>query len=263
MPFIATGDLRGREKMKNYQPAMSFGEDVAEIYDETSQRGDERSTVEFLKRLANGGPALELAIGTGRIALPLAAEGVKIDGIDNSPAMVAKLRSKPGGDKIEVAIGNFADVPVLGTYRLIYVVFNTLFNLPTQDEQVRCFENVASHLTEDGCFVVEGGVPAEFYCLRNNQYVDVETIEIDNVRLDMARFDPVKQLLEETHLTLSSSGVQLNPIITRYAWPSELDLMARIAGLQLRDRWASWEREAFSAKSSNCISVYERGAKPQ
>jgi hypothetical protein len=247
--------------MKNYQPAMSFGDDTAAIYDEISPRGDETATVAFLKQLAKGGPALELAIGTGRIALPLAAEGVKVDGIDLSPAMVAKLRSKPGGDKLEVVIGNFADVAVLGTYRLIYVVFNTLFNLLTQDEQVRCFENVASHLTEDGLFVVEGGVPAEFYRMRNHQYVDAEAIGIDHVRLDVARFDPVKQLLEETHVTLSRSGVQLNPIVTRYAWPSELDLMARVAGLQLRERWASWEREPFSAASGNCVSVYERRAK--
>ena len=136
--------------MKNYQPAMSFGEDVAAIYDEISQRGDEASAVAFLEQLAKGGSALELAIGTGRIALPLAARGVKVDGIDISPAMVTKLRGKSGGENIEVAIGNFADVAVSGTYRLIYVVFNTLFNLLTQDEQVRCFENVASHLTEDG-----------------------------------------------------------------------------------------------------------------
>ena len=231
--------------MKKYRPAMSFGEDVAAIYDEISQRGDEASTVAFLKRLAEGGSALELAIGTGRIALPLAAEGMRVDGIDISPAMV----------------GNFADVAVSGTYRLIYVVFNTLFNLLTQDEQVRCFENVASHLTDDGVFVVEGGVPAEFFRLRNNQYVDAEAIGIDNVRFDVARFDPVKQLLEETHVTLTRAGVQLNPIVTRYAWPSELDLMARIAGLQLRERWAGWEREPFSATSGNCVSVYERRAK--
>ena len=248
--------------MKNYRPVMSFGEDVAEIYDETSQRGDEASAVAFLVQLAKGGPALELAIGTGRIALPMAARGVKVDGIDISPAMVTKLRGKPGGENIEVAIGNFADVAVSRTYRLIYVVFNTLFNLLTQDEQVRCFENVASHLTEDGLFVVEGGVPAEFYHLRNNQYVNTEAIGIDNVRLDVARFDPVKQLLEETHVTLSSSGVQLHPIVTRYAWPSELDLMARIAGLQLQERWSSWDREPFLASSGNCVSVYARKAKP-
>jgi SAM-dependent methyltransferase len=247
--------------MKNYQPAMSFGEDVAASYDKILQRGDETSAVAFLKQLAKGGPALELAIGTGRIALPLAAEGVNVVGIDISPAMVAKLRSKPGGDRIEVAIGDFADVAVSGTYRLIYVVFNTLFNLLTQDEQVRCFENVASHLTEDGLFVVEAGVPAEFYRLRNSQYVDAEAIGVDHVRLDIARFDPVQQLLEETHVTLSGTGLQLNPIVTRYAWPSELDLMARVAGLQLRERWASWERAPFVAASGNCVSVYEHRAK--
>jgi len=249
--------------VKNYQPVMSFGEDVAAIYDEISQRGDEASAVAFLEQLAKGGPALELAIGTGRIALPLAARGVKVDGIDISPAMVTRLRSKPGGEAIEVAIGNFADVAVSSTYRLIYVVFNTLFNLLTQDEQVRCFENAASHLTEDGLFVVEGGVPAEFYNLRNNQYVDAEAIGIDNVRLDIARFDPLKQLLEETHVTLSSAGVQLHPIVTRYAWPSELDLMARIAGLELQERWSSWEREPFLGASGNCVSVYARKAKPR
>jgi hypothetical protein len=247
--------------VKNYQPVMSFGEDVAAIYDEISLRGDEASAVAFLEQLAKGGPALELAIGTGRIALPLAARGVKVDGIDISPAMVTRLRGKPGGDAIEVAIGNFADVAVLSTYRLIYVVFNTLFNLLTQDEQVRCFENVASHLMEEGVFVVEAGVPAEFYNMRNNQYVDAEAIGIDNVRLDIARFDPVKQLLEETHVTLSSSGVQLHPIVTRYAWPSELDLMARIAGLQLQERWSSWDREPFLGASGNCVSVYGRKAK--
>jgi hypothetical protein len=249
--------------MRNYRPEMSFDESAAAVYDGFPLRGDEAATVAFLKRLANGGPALELAIGTGRIALPLAAEGVKVDGIDISPAMVARLQSKPGGDKINATIGNFADVPVPGRYRLVYVVFNTLFNLLTQDEQVRCFENVASHLTQDGLFVVEGSVPAEFYRLRNHQYVDAEAIEIDQVRLDVARFDPLTQVLEESHVTLSASGVQVKPIVTRYAWPSELDLMARIAGLQLRERWGSWEQAPFAAVSGNCISVYERFAKSE
>jgi SAM-dependent methyltransferase len=245
-------------QMKNYHPAMSFDEDTAASYDELAQRGDEQAAAAFLKDLAHGGPALELAIGTGRIALPLAAGGMRVDGIDISPAMVAKLRSKPGGDQIDVHMGNFADVDVTGKYRLIYVVFNTLFNLLTQDEQVRCFENVSSHLTDDGVFVVEGLVPAAFYGLRNNQYIEVEGIETDRVRLDIARFDPVSQLLEETHVTLSSSGIQFNPIVTRFAWPSELDLMARIAGMRLRERWSTWSREPFSGTSSNCISVYER-----
>ncbi|GAP06447.1 methylase related with ubiquinone/menaquinone biosynthesis [Anaerolinea thermolimosa] len=244
--------------MKNYQPIMSFDEETAAIYDQTAQRGDEAETVAFLKDLAGDGPALELAIGTGRIALPLAAEGVKVMGIDLSLPMLQRLHDKPGGEHIEVTVGNFADVPVEGKYRLIYLVFNTFFNLLTQDEQVRCFENVAKHLMDEGVFVLEGGVPAEFYRLRNYQYVDAEAVEVDGVRLDVARFDPVTQLLEESHITFGPAGVRLNPIVTRLVWPSELDLMARIAGLRLKERWASWRREPFTANSRNCISVYGR-----
>ena len=244
--------------MEKYKPVMSFDEDVAEVYDGTAQRGDEVATVAFLEQLARGGPALELAIGTGRIALPLAARGIHVDGIDFSSAMVARLRAKPGGDQIAVTMGNLADVAVPGAYRLIYVVFNTLFNLLTQDEQVRCFENVAAHLTGDGSFVVEGQVPADLFRLRNNQYVDLEAIAVGHIRLDVARHDPVNQLLEETHVILSSTGIRLNPIVTRYAWPAELDLMARIAGLRLKERWAGWSREPFTSTSSNCVSVYGR-----
>jgi SAM-dependent methyltransferase len=244
--------------MKSYKPEMSFEEDTAAHYDAHSRRGDEEATVAFLEQWARGGPALELAIGTGRIALPLAARGVQVDGIDFSPAMLARLRAKPGGSQLSVTEGNFADVAVSGNYRLIYIVFNTFFNLLTQDEQVRCFENVAAHLTEDGVFVVEGGVPAEFCNLRNNQYIDLEGLDVDNVRFDVARYNPVTQLLEETHVSLSSKGIKLNPIVTRFAWPAELDLMARIAGLRLLERWASWERAPVTPDSRNCISVYGR-----
>jgi hypothetical protein len=244
--------------MKNYQPVMSFDTNTADAYDDGDGRGDEPATVALLEQMARGGPALELAIGTGRIALPLSDRGIRVDGIDFSSAMVARLRTKPGAEKIAVTMGNFADVAVPHTYRLIYVVFNTLFNLLTQDEQVRCFENVAAHLTEDGVFVVEGEVPTDWYRLRNNQYVDLEAVEVGHVRLDVARYDPVKQLLEETHVLLSSTGFQLKPIVTRYAWPSELDLMARIAGLRLKDRWGGWGRESFTGTSRNCVSVYGR-----
>jgi len=239
-----------------YEPVLSFGEDVAESYDD-QPRGDESAAVAFLEQLAGRGPALELAIGTGRIALPLAARGIPVDGIDLSSAMVAKLRSKPGGEDLSVTMGNFADVPVEGTYRLIYVVFNTLFNLLTQDDQVRCFENVAAHLTDDGSFVVEAGVPNDFYCLRNNQHVDAESIGVDQVRLDVARHDPVTQRLEENHVSLSRDGIRLNPIVMRYAWPSELDLMARMAGLRLKERWDGWDRQPFTS-TRNCVSVYGR-----
>jgi SAM-dependent methyltransferase len=243
--------------MKDYEPIMSFGEDVAEMYRDV-QRGDEIAAVAFLEQLAGRGPVLELAIGTGRIALPLAARGLRVDGVDISPAMIAQLRAKPGGDQISVTVGNFADVPVPGTYRLIFVVWNTLFNLLTQDEQVCCFENVADHLTDDGSFVVEAFVPAFLYRLRNDQYVDAEAIRVDEVRLDVLRHDMATQMIEESHVSLSSAGVRLNPVVQRYAWPSELDLMARIAGLRLKDRWGGWGRVPFNSTSSTHVSVYGR-----
>lgn len=236
----------------------TFGERHAEIYDDLSQREDTAATVDFLAQLARGGPALELAIGTGRVALPLAARGVRVDGVDISPSMVAKLRAKPGGDQISVTIGDFADVPLPGSYRLVFVVFNTLFNLPTQEDQVRCFDSVATHLTEDGSFVVEAFVPDFLKRLRDDQYVDAEAIGLDEVRLDVGRHDPVTQRLEESHLVLSPEGVRLYPVVTRYAWPSELDLMARIAGLRLKNRWAGWNQEPFNATSRRHVSVYGR-----
>jgi SAM-dependent methyltransferase len=243
--------------VKDYEPAMSFGDEIAETYDDIA-RGDEEDAVAFLEQLAGGGPALELAIGTGRIALPLAARGVRVDGIDISPAMVGRLRAKPGGDALAVTIGDFADVPVPGRYRLIYVVFNTLFNLLTQELQVRCFENVAAHLADDGSFVVEAFVPTYLHRLRGEQYVAAEAIAVDAVGLDVGRHDAVTQTLEESHVTLSPTGIRLNPIVTRYAWPSELDLMARLAGLRLKERWAGWNREPFTSTSGLHVSVYGR-----
>jgi SAM-dependent methyltransferase len=243
--------------MKGYEPIMSFGEDVAEMYRDV-QRGDELAAVAFLEQLAGRGPVLELAIGTGRIALPLAARGIRVDGVDISPAMIAQLRAKPGSEEISVTVGNFADVPVPGNYRLIFVVWNTLFNLLTQEDQVRCFENVANHLTDDGSFVVEAFVPAFLYRLRNDQYVDAKAIRVDEVRLDVLRHDMATQMIEESHVSLSSAGVRLNPVVQRYAWPSELDLMARIAGLRLKYRWGGWNREPFNSTSSTQVSVYGR-----
>jgi SAM-dependent methyltransferase len=243
--------------MKGYEPVMSFGTDVAQMYRDV-QRGDEVAAVAFLEQLAGPGPALELAIGTGRIALPLAARGIRVDGVDISPAMVDQLRAKPGGDQLAVTIGDFAEVPVPGTYRVIFVVWNTLFNLLTQEDQVRCFENVAAHLTADGSFVVEALVPAFLYRLRNHQYVDAEAIAVDEVRLDVLRHDAATQMLEESHVSLSRAGVRLHPVVQRYAWPSELDLMARIAGLRLKDRWGGWDREPFTSSSSAHVSVYGR-----
>ncbi len=243
--------------MKGYQPVMSFDPDRARM-DRDFQRGDEIAVVAFLERLVGAGSALELGIGTGRIALPLAARGIRVDGIDLSQAMVDQLRTKPGGDQLSVTIGDFADVPVSNAYRLIYVVFNTLFNLLTLEDQVRCFENVAAHLTSDGTFVVEALVPAFLYQLHNNQYVETEAIEVDAVRLDVLRHDPATQMLEESHVLLSAAGVRFNPVVQRYSWPSELDLMARIAGLRLKERWGGWNQEPFNSDSRVHVSVYGR-----
>lgn len=243
--------------MKEYQPAMSFGEDVARSCRDL-RRGDELSAVAFLAQLAGSGPALELAIGTGRIALPLAARGIRVDGVDISPAMVEQLRAQPGGDRLAVTIGDFADVPVTGVYSLIFVVWNTFFNLLSQEEQVRCFRNVVAHLTDEGSFVIEAYVPTFLHQLRNRQYVDAEAIEVDEVRLDLLRHDAATQTIEESHVTLSAAGIRLNPVVQRYAWPSELDLMAQLAGLRLKERWGGWEREPFTSSSSAHISVYGR-----
>ena len=240
--------------MKDYQPAMSFGPEVA-AGDPHRLRGDEDDTVAFLRDLAGDGPALELAVGTGRIARPLAATGVRVDGIDISQAMVDVLRAQPGGDAIAVTMGNFADVPVPGTYRLIYLVYNTIHNLLTQDDQVRCFQNVAKHLVDDGVFVVEAGPHAATH-LVNDQYVHVDAIEVKQVWLDVARYDPVTQLLEESHVSLTDRGVRLFPIVTRYIWPAEMDLMARIAGLRLKGRFGGWDRRPYTAHSRNIVSIY-------
>jgi SAM-dependent methyltransferase len=243
--------------MKDYDPAKSFLGEAAEQYDRHA-RGDEEDAVAFLAELAGAGPALELAIGTGRIGLPLAARGVAVEGIDLSPDMVAQLREKPGGDGIPVTIGDFSEVPVSGSYRLVYIVFNTFFNLLHQEEQVRCFENVAAHLSDDGAFVIEARVPAHIHALPANQYVHAEEVGVDEVWLDVAKYDPVTQRLEETHVRLGAGGVGLFPIVTRYCYPSELDLMARIAGLRLRERWGGWNREPFDARSELAVSVYGR-----
>jgi len=243
--------------MQGYEPSMSFGEEDAREYRDL-RRGDEAAAVAFLGDLAGPGPALELAIGTGRIALPLAAKGIRVDGIDISTAMVDQLRSQPGGEKLSVTIGDFADVPVEGTYRLIYVVWNTLFNLLTQEDQVRCFGNVAAHLADGGSFVVEAFVPSFLHRLGNDQYVEAERIEVDEGRLDVLRHDAATQMIEESHVSLSKAGTRLSPVVQRYAWPSELDLMARIAGLSLKGRWAGWDRAPFDSSSRVHVSVYGR-----
>ncbi|MDQ3664397.1 MAG: class I SAM-dependent methyltransferase [Actinomycetota bacterium] len=240
--------------MEGFDPRTSFGPDVARRYDH-HPRGDEPETVDFLASLAGDGAALELAIGTGRIALPLAARGIRVDGVELSPDMVARLREKRGGMSLDVVLGDMATAAApASSYRLIYLVYNTIFNLLTQDDQTHCFENVARHLARDGVFVMEAGVPTAW--LRGGQFVDVERVTNDEVVLDVNRYDPVTQVLSENHLTFTNGGVHLRPIACRLATPAELDLMARLAGLRLVDRWGGWQGEPFTALSDRHVSTY-------
>jgi SAM-dependent methyltransferase len=245
--------------VRDFDPVMPFSGLHAEQYDQWPKRGTEDATVEFLAGLAGGGPALELAIGTGRIGLPLASRGIAVTGVDLSADMVTQLRAKPGGADIPVTIGDFADVPVAGVFSLIYVVFNTFFNLLTQDDQVLCFANVAGHLTPGGVFVIEAGPPDWLYRLRDHQHVNAEYVGVGDVIFDVLRHDPLTQRIEENHVYLSADrGAHMVPIVQRYAWNAELDLMARMAGMELRERWAGWHREPYTADSRNCVHVYAR-----
>ncbi len=233
----------------------TYGQRIAGTYDEWYGRYED-ATIQTLKELAQGGPALELGIGTGRIALPLQQSGVTVHGIDASPAMVAQLRSRPGGGQVVVTLGDLADVAVEGQYALIYVLFNTFFALLTQEDQVRCMSNVARHLSPTGRFVVEAFVP-DMNRFRGQQAFRVVSIGPDEVRLDASQIDPVTQQVASSHIVLTEQGVRLYPVKLRYAWPAELDLMARLAGLRLAQRWANWQKDAFSATSGQHISVYE------
>ncbi len=246
--------------MKEYDSA-TYGDRIAEVYDELFPQPDPAS-IEMLAELAAGGPALELGIGSGRVALPLGRSGVRVVGIDASEAMLAKLRAKdPGGPAfrgdVELVTGSFADFELDEKFRLVYVVFSTLFALPTQSEQVSCFEAAAKHLLPDGVFLVEAFVPDPCRFVDGQAVRAVEVTE-HVVQLDVSKFDPAAQQVTTQHVFLSQGGTRLYPVKLRYAWPSELDLMARIAGLSLRHRWGSWARDPFTRESTKHISVYHR-----
>jgi len=246
--------------MHGYRPE-TYGDRVADVYDQmTAGLADPAAAVDRLAELAGSGPALELGVGTGRVALPLAARGVTVHGIDASAAMVERLRAKPGGDAIEVTLGDFAGVPVTGRYRLVYVVFNTFFALLTQDDQVRCFAAVAERLEPGGAFVLELFVPDPARHA-GGQSVAARHLELDLVRFDLIRHDPVAQRVDFQQVLLSERGVRLQPGALRYAWPSELDLMARMAGMTLRERWGGWRREPYTAATTGLyVAVYEHAA---
>jgi SAM-dependent methyltransferase len=242
--------------MKGFDPARSFGDDVSRRYD-AQPRGDEDETVAFLARQAGGRDALELAIGTGRVALPLRRAGVRVDGVELSQDMVDRMREKPGGGAVDVTMGDMARVTTGRTYGLVYLVYNTIGNLLTQDDQVRCFENAARHLAEDGVFVLECRVPTA-PSRPYHQFVDVEGMGVDHVDLGVSRYDPLTQVLDINHVHIGADGLILSPIRLRLAHAPEFDLMARIAGLRLRARWGGWNDEPFTADSWRHVSVYER-----
>ncbi|HEY6030976.1 MAG TPA: class I SAM-dependent methyltransferase [Gaiellaceae bacterium] len=242
-------------------PEDRFGEEVASRYDESSAEMFDPAVlgpaVDFLAELAGDGAALELGIGTGRIALPLAARGVRVHGIDLSEAMVARLRAKPGGEAIGVTIGDFAMTRVEGAFSLAYLVFNTIMNLTTQDEQVACFENVAAHLEPGGCFVIEVGVPG---LQRLPPGETFQAFAVSATRLGFDEYDVVSQGLVSHHYRVVDGRLEVNAVPFRYVWPSELDLMARLAGMRLRGRWSGWQREPFTRESRKHVSVWEKPA---
>jgi SAM-dependent methyltransferase len=242
-------------------PEDYFGERVAARYDESSadrfEPGAVGPVVDFLAELAGQGAALELGVGTGRIALPLARRGVRVHGIDLSEAMVARLRAKPGAERIGVTIGDFATATVDGRFSVAYLVFNTIMNLTTQDEQVACFQNVAAHLEPGGRFVIEVGVPA---LQRLPPGETVRAFALTPTHLGFDEYDVAAQGLISHHYEIVDGRLEVVSMPFRYVWPSELDLMARLAGMTLRERWSGWKREPFTSDSSGHVSVWEKTA---
>jgi SAM-dependent methyltransferase len=235
----------------------TYGERVADVYDEWYRLPDEEAECALLTELAGGRRVLELGIGTGRIALPLAAGGVDVHGIDSSPAMVDRLRAKPGGDTITVTVGDMADVPVEGNFGLIFVVFNTFFMLRSQSEQVRCLQNVAGHLQPDGRFLLHAFVP-DTSRIERGQDLSVREAGLDRVRLDATTYDATAQQLDTTQVRFTEDGIRLVHAKLRFAYPPELDLMAQLAGLELEHRWGSFTRAPFGPDSAFAVSVYRR-----
>jgi SAM-dependent methyltransferase len=236
-----------------------FDERIAAGYDQASADMFAPTAVEpavsFLAERAGGGDALELGIGTGRIALPLSRRGVRVHGVDVSTAMVARLRAKPGGDTIGVTIGDLAITRVGRTFRLAYLVYNTITNLTTQAAQVECFRTVADHLEPGGCFVVEVFVPQ---LQRLPPGETVRAFSVTPARLGFDEYDVATQSLVSHHYSIDGDRVDVFSMPFRYVWASELDLMARLAGLTLRERWRGWNREPFTSESTSHVSVWEK-----
>lgn len=251
---------RRRVGMSVLVPEDYFAEDAAADYDAAVAEMFDPKVVEpavdVLVELAAGGDALEFGIGTGRIAIPLAGRGVRVHGVDLSTAMLARLHDKPGTDTIAVTAGDFATTHVDGEFALVYLVFNTINNLTSQDEQVECFRNAGRHLRAGGCFVIEVGVP-QLRRVAPDETFHPFSVTQEHVGID--EYDVVDQGLISHHFTATGDGrYERRSIPFRYVWPAELDLMARIAGLQLEHRWADWDRAPFTADSAKHVSVWRK-----
>ena len=241
--------------MKPEYTQSTYGDRSAPIYDQWHPDAPPEM-IAALKDLAGAGPVLELGIGTGRIALRLAEQGLEVHGIDASEAMVARLRAKAGGEAIPVTLGHLAEVGTDGDFTLIFVVFNTFFCLLSQEDQVRCFANVAKRLQSGGLFLIEAFIPDLTRFTRGQNAITTK-VGADEVRLDVSIHDPLNQRTTSQHVVITEAGTRLYPVQVRYAWPSELDLMARLAGIRLRERWSNWRREPLTAESTGHVSVYE------
>ena len=240
-------------------PEDHFGEDVARQYDDSDEPEFDaaviRSTVDFLAGLAGQGRALEFAIGTGRIAIPLAERGLDVHGIDLSTAMVSRLRAKPGGKSMPVAIGDFSTTIVEGEFSLVYLLYNTIENVTTQAGQVAAFRNAAHHLAPGGAFLIECLMPELRRLPPGERYV---VFDFGERHWGIDEYDVANQGLVSHHFNVVDGRVEYGAWPFRYVWPAELDLMAELAGLRLRERWSGWAREPFTSDSRKHISIWEK-----
>lgn len=244
--------------MKEFGPS-TFGDLNADEYDALHDPGTTDACVNLIADLAGQGDILELAIGTGRVALPLAARGPNVSGFDASPQMLDILKAKPGGATLPTWVADLASFDLGQQFDFAFLVFNTLYNLTTQDDQVNCFKQVAAHLRPGGHFLVEAFMPNR-ETFENNQAVRTKHVDFDKVWLEAVQHDPVAQTLNYQRIRISSEGTELKPLPMRYVWPSELDLMARVAGLSPVAHWGGWHKQPLTRDSDFYVIVYQRGA---
>ena len=239
--------------MNDYRPS-TYGEQIAEVYDQLYP-GVEAAALDLIVEFAKGGRALELGVGTGRFAIPLSQRGVPITGVDASEAMLTKLRAKPGSEAIETHLADFSDFSLGKKYKLVYIPFNTIFAALTQRSQIQLFSCAAAHLEPQGCFLVEAFVP-DLSRFTRGQNLTLLDADGGGVHIDATQLDSTNQILTGQHIFLSEKGARLYPVKLRFAYPPELDLMARLAGLTLKNRWGGWDKREFTAESSKHISTY-------